>query len=102
MLLAAGLEGVRNKMDPGESADYDADALSMRELKERGVELLPRTLEDALDLFKESKLTKKILGEALHKEFYEARKLEWETFSKEHSFEKQEITRWEIERYIDC
>ncbi|MHA1443660.1 MAG: glutamine synthetase family protein, partial [Candidatus Hodarchaeales archaeon] len=32
MLLAAGLEGVRNKMDPGESADYDADTLSMREL----------------------------------------------------------------------
>ncbi len=102
MLLAAGLEGVRNKMDPGESADYDADTLSMRELKEKGVELLPRTLEDALDLFKESKLTKKVLGEALHKEFYEARKLEWETFSKEHSFEKQEITHWEIERYIDC
>ena len=102
MLLAAGLEGVRKNMEPPTGADYDADALSMRELKEMGVELLPRTLADALKIFKESKLTKKILGEALHKEFYEARCLEWETFSKEYSFEKQEITPWELERYIDC
>jgi glutamine synthetase len=102
MLLAAGLEGVRNKMEPPAGADYDADALSMKELKEMGVELLPRTLADALAIFKESKLTKKILGEALHKEFYEARCLEWETFSKEYSFEKPVITSWEIERYIDC
>ena len=102
MLLAAGLEGVRNKMEAPTGADFNADELSMRELKEKGVELLPRTLEDALGIFKKSKLTKKVLGEALHKEFYEAKKLEWETFSKEYSFEKQEISLWELERYIDC
>ncbi|MHA1978718.1 MAG: glutamine synthetase family protein [Candidatus Hodarchaeales archaeon] len=102
MLLAAGLEGVRNKMEPPAGADYDADALSIQELKQMGVELLPRKLDDALKIFKGSNLTKKVLGEALHKEFYEARCLEWDTFSKEYSFEKQEITPWELERYIDC
>ena len=102
MLLAAGLEGVRNNMEPPAGADFDADALSLEELEKMGVELLPRTLDGALKIFKGSKLAKKILGEALHKEFYEARCLEWESFSKEFSFEKQEITPWELERYIDC
>jgi glutamine synthetase len=102
LLLAAGLEGVRNKMEPPLAADFDADALSIQELKEKGVELLPRTLLDALENFKKSNLAKRVLGTDLHKEFYEARYAEWESFTREYSFEKKEITPWELSRYIDC
>ena len=102
LLLAAGLEGVRNKLEPPAAADFDADALSMEELKKKGIELLPRTLLDALEFFKKSNLAKRVLGAELHKEFYKARLSEWESFTREYSFEKKEITPWELSKYIDC
>jgi glutamine synthetase len=102
MLLASGLEGVRNKLEPPPAADFDADMLPPRELKEKNVELLPRTLIAALEAFNKSKLAKSVLGKDLHKEFYDARKLEWEQFTSQYSFEKREITPWEVERYLDC
>jgi glutamine synthetase len=102
LLLAAGLEGVRNKIDPPEEAAFDADALNLDELNKKGVKLLPRTLEDALIKFKQSSLVKKVLGSALQEEYFEARMLEWKEFTNQYSFEKKEITPWETERYIDC
>ncbi|MHA1227175.1 MAG: glutamine synthetase family protein [Candidatus Hodarchaeales archaeon] len=102
LLLAAGLDGVRKKLDPPPEADFDADALSLETLREKGVQLLPRTLEDALDHFKKSKLVEKVFGKALKQEYYNARLEEWNEFTTEYSFEKKEITSWELERYIDC
>ncbi len=102
LLLAAGLDGVRNKLDPPEEATFDADSLSVSELEKKGVHLLPRTLEDALIEFKQSKFVTKVLGSALQEEYYEARLNEWKEFTREYSFAKTEITPWEIKRYIDC
>ena len=101
-LLKAGLEGVRKKLETPEEANFDADALNLEELKEKGVTLLPRSLKDALVEFKNSKLAKEILGSSLHQEYYEARMNEWLEFTNEYSFEKQEITPWEISNYVDC
>ncbi|MFX0122447.1 MAG: glutamine synthetase family protein [Candidatus Hodarchaeota archaeon] len=101
-LLKAGLEGVRKKLEPPKEANFDADALSLEQLKEKGIELLPRSLEDALMRFKDSKLARDTLGSALHQEYFDARMDEWLEFTSEHSFEKQEITSWEISRYLDC
>jgi glutamine synthetase len=101
-LLKAGLEGVRKKLEPPLEANFDADALSLEQLEEKGVELLPRSLKDALTKFKDSTLAKEILGLALHQEYYEARMNEWLEFTREYSFEKQEITPWEISYYLDC
>jgi glutamine synthetase len=102
LLLAAGLKGVKNKIEPPEEANFDADALSLSELEARGVKLLPRTLKEALIEFKRSKLVEEMLGSALHQEYYEARMQEWNEFTSEYSFEKREITPWEINRYCDC
>ncbi len=102
LLLAAGLDGVRRKIEIPEEAQFDVDSLSASELQERGIELLPRTLEDAIALFKESELVKRILGPSLHEEYYEARITEWKEFTSQYSFKKNEITPWELKKYIDC
>ncbi|MHA2246203.1 MAG: glutamine synthetase family protein [Candidatus Hodarchaeales archaeon] len=101
-LLRAGLEGVRKKLEPPEEAKFDADALDQKQLGEKGVKLLPRTIYDALTKFKDSELAKEILGATLHQEYFEARMTDWLDFSNKHSFEKQEITPWEMTRYYDC
>ena len=102
LLLAAGMEGVRKKLEPPDEAAFDADVLNQSELAQKGVKLLPRTLEVALKQFKRSKLVERVLGSALYQEYYEARMKEWLDFASEHSFEKEEITPWELSRYIDC
>ncbi|UCE12793.1 MAG: glutamine synthetase [Candidatus Heimdallarchaeota archaeon] len=101
LLLAAGIEGVKKKLEPPEEADFDADALTQKQLEEKGITLLPRTLFDALRKFQSSKLAERVLGPALHQEYYQARMQEWQEFTDEHSFEKQEVTNWEMSRYLD-
>ncbi|MHA2294666.1 MAG: glutamine synthetase family protein [Candidatus Hodarchaeales archaeon] len=102
ILLAAGIEGVRKKIEPPPEIDFDADALSAEELVDKGVALLPRNLKKALKDFKRSKLAEKVLGKDLHKEYYDARMKEWKDFTREHVFEKEEVTTWEIDHYSDC
>ncbi|MHA1166659.1 MAG: glutamine synthetase family protein [Candidatus Hodarchaeales archaeon] len=102
MLLAAGLDGVRNKTEIPDEADFDADVMSLKELANKGVELLPRSLKEALKVFKASKLCREVLGPDLHDEYYKARMKEWKDFTSEYSFEKKEVTRWEISHYSDC
>ena len=102
LLLAAGLEGVRKKIEPPEEANFDADALNPLELKKRGVQFLPRTLKDALEEFKNSTFVSKIFGKDLHQEYYDARRKEWQEFTNQYSFEKKEVTQWELNRYSDC
>jgi len=46
-MLLAGLDGIQNKIDPGEPLDKDIYALGPEELK--NVPSLPGSLEDALD-----------------------------------------------------
>jgi glutamine synthetase len=48
-LLAAGLDGVTRKLDPGEPVLVDPGALSETERRERGIERYPATLAAALD-----------------------------------------------------
>jgi glutamine synthetase len=46
-MLMAGLDGIENKIHPGEALDKDIYSLSPEELKE--VPCVPRSLEEALD-----------------------------------------------------
>ena len=48
-LLGAGLDGIRNRVDPGEPFDGDIGQLTPAEAGRLGLEYLPRTLPEALD-----------------------------------------------------
>ena len=50
-MLMAGLDGIENKLDPGEPLDRDIYSLSPEELE--GVVTMPATLEEALDCLEE-------------------------------------------------
>ena len=51
MLLAAGLEGIRDGLDPGEPNLVNAYRLSAGQRAERGLCTLPRTLGEAIEAF---------------------------------------------------
>ena len=49
VLLAAGLDGIRRQLDPGEPVDIDPGNFSDAERAQRGIQRLPTSLDAALD-----------------------------------------------------
>ena len=69
LVLAAGLEGVREKLDPGEPHHENLYELSPAELEKIGVQELPRTLGEAVEAFAADPFVEKVLGKELRDEF---------------------------------
>ena len=80
-VLAAGLDGVRRKLDPGPSADYDiahpeASGISSAELPPA----FPRTLDAALDGLEADEPLRELLGQAIVDAYIKIKRIEWAKF----------------------
>jgi len=82
LMLAAGLDGIEKKMPHnkfiGNESMYD---LTEKQLKSRGIKTLPGSLAEALELFKNSKLARKTMGEHLFSKFVENKEKELKDYS---------------------
>ncbi|MFW6144251.1 MAG: type I glutamate--ammonia ligase [Candidatus Natronoplasma sp.] len=92
-LLAAGLKGIDEKLDPTDPVEEDIFSMSKEERKEKGIEPLPTNLGHALSLMEESDFMKEVLGEHTFQHFLHNKKEEWREYRKQ-------VTKWEIERYL--
>jgi glutamine synthetase len=92
LVLAAGLEGVREKLNPGEPHHENLYELSPAELEKIGVQELPRTLGEAVDAFEADPFVTKVLGQELRDEFIKYKRAEWTEYH-------QTVSQWEIDRY---
>ena len=92
VLLAAGLDGIDRKLDPGKRLDLD---MYTEGHKARGAKKLPLNMLDAIREFKRDKY----LGETMGTEFTEAyiklRNREWDQFC-------HHLTDWERDQTLDC
>lgn len=61
-LLAAGIDGLDRKLDPGSPASGDLGRLSLAELRAQGVEMLPRSAGEALDAIEQDDVVMTALG----------------------------------------
>lgn len=93
MVLAAGLEGVREKLDPGEAVEYNTYDFSEQQLAERGVERVPRTFGHALDAFEQSTLARSVFGDAFHTTFLKYKRSEWRDYC-------LDVSHWERQKYL--
>ena len=64
-LLAAGLDGINNHIDPGEPAEIDPGNYSDEERERRGIRRLPTSLDAALDALEHDQVLLEALGPAL-------------------------------------
>ncbi|MCC6802924.1 MAG: glutamine synthetase [Anaerolineae bacterium] len=80
-LIAAGLDGVRHKHDPGEPVLVDPGNFSDAERKKRGIERFPTTLNEALDALEKDTVLKMALGDLLATSYIAVKRLEYQTFS---------------------
>lgn len=93
VLLAAGLDGIKNKLEAPAPIDRNIYVMSKEERMENGIVDLPATLAEALEEFKSNEVMVKALGEHLFEHFIEAKEIEWDMF-------RTQVHPWEREQYM--
>ncbi|OIO38702.1 MAG: glutamine synthetase [Candidatus Omnitrophica bacterium CG1_02_46_14] len=93
VLLAAGLEGIKQQVELSEPMEQNILEMSLAEKKKRGLEMLPQSLGEAIAIAENSKFLKDTLGERLFHSLIENKKMEWNKYC-------AEITNYEIEKYL--
>ncbi|MFW6376214.1 MAG: glutamine synthetase family protein [Thermoplasmatota archaeon] len=91
-VLAAGKDGIDRELDPGECLNSDPADLSKKELEERGIKRLPKTLGEALNELKDDEVLKDALGPALHESYIEVKESQYEEYI-------QNVSKWEYEKF---
>jgi glutamine synthetase len=80
-LLAAGLDGLQRKTDPGEPVLVDPDTLAEAERRRRGIRRLPASLGEALDALERDEVLREALGEGLAREYLAVKRSEVRGFA---------------------
>jgi glutamine synthetase len=93
LVLAAGLEGIRERIDPGEPYRENMYRKTPEQLDALGIKLLPRTLEEAVDAFEADKLTETVFGPNMHTPWIAFKRDEWSSYH-------NHVSDWERARYL--
>jgi glutamine synthetase len=97
VVLAAGLDGIENQLDPGDPNPGNLYEASEEELKQRGVELLPANLLDATRELERDEVVREALGRGRDEDyvdyFIRVKRDEWTRYH-------EQVTPWEIGEYL--
>ena len=93
MMLAASVDGLVNKLDPGPSLDEDLYTMDEAEKQRRTLTPLPRNLLEATEHLGNSELAKNVMGESMLRSFLAYKIDEWERYH-------QTTTDWELKEYL--
>jgi len=99
-VIAAGLEGLNNRTDPGEPLNCNmyTDYKNYSHLKK-----LPDEIEDSIKELEDSKELKEAFGEDVINSYIKLKKEEIDEFNRQESFNKKDpITEWERKNTLDC
>ena len=91
-LIAAGLDGINRKLDPGPACEDDLFKLTLAEVRARGIALLPQDLNEALAALRADEVVCAALGETLTGQFIELKSTEWDEY-------RRHVSDWEMQRY---
>lgn len=94
MLLAAGLEGIREGLDPGPPNLVNAYRLTPEERAARGLSTLPRNLGEAIEAFAADPLSREVFGDAMAEAYTAFKRDEWNSYH-------GAISDWERDRYLE-
>jgi glutamine synthetase len=92
-LLAAGLDGVENKIDPGKRNDDNLYEVPESALRRRRIGFLPTTLSEAIDHLEKDNVIKSALGETYAAEYIRVKREEWRQY-------RNSVSQWEVENYL--
>jgi glutamine synthetase len=96
-VLAAGLDGIESKVDPGEANSENLYAVPYDELRGRGLETLPANLLDATEELERDDVLREAFGRGRDEDyvdyFIRVKRDEWARYH-------EQVTPWEIREYL--
>ena len=93
VMLGAGLKGIEEKLPLMPESTNNIFDMSDAELETAGINILPGTLGDAIELFEHSELMKEVLGEHIHSFYVKNKRAEWDEY-------RMQVTEWELDKYL--
>ena len=90
--VAAGMDGIENKIDPGDPNLENMYDKSLGEILAQGTQILPQSLLEAIGELRQDEVIQNALG-VIAPEFIELKAQEWETYD-------AQVTRWEIDQFL--
>ncbi len=93
-MLGAGLDGIEQTLPlPEPMEDENLFELGEAEMRERGIDMLPGSLLEAIQRFAGSDLMRETLGEHAYRSFLRNKRIEWDQY-------RTRVTDYELERYL--
>lgn len=92
-MLEAGLDGINNKIHPGEPTEIDVFGLDADELKAMGISTLPSNLSEACTALKADDVVKASLGDHVYTQFMDIKKKEWDDY-------RIQVFGYELDKYL--
>jgi glutamine synthetase len=93
VMLAAGLEGIEQGIEPPPPMEQDVFAMSDQERVDSGIGSLPGSLQEAIQLVEGSEFVRGALGDHAFESFVANKRIE-------HSEYRAQVTDYEIRRYL--
>ena len=93
VMLAAGLEGIEKNYEAPEPVEENVYEMSEEKRKARGINTLPASLDEAIQLTEKSKVVRKALGDHIFNAFIKNKKIECDLY-------RTQVTDYELKRYL--
>jgi glutamine synthetase len=93
VMLAAGLDGIERKLDPGPPVNEDIYRMGEREKRRLKIDNLPPDLYEAVRALERDAVVKAALGEHIARHLVEAKLADWHEYI-------SVVHPWEVERYL--
>ncbi|NYT00832.1 MAG: glutamine synthetase, partial [Methanocellales archaeon] len=93
VMLAAGLEGIKNKYELPNPIEKDVYEMSEDEKSKEGIKSLPGSLIEAIALTEQSELVREAVGDHIFKSFIASKKVEWDDY-------RTKVSEWELQKYL--
>ena len=91
--LRAGLQGIKEKIEPPYSIDKNIFEMTKEERKEKQIEALPANLKEAILQFENDDFIKETLGKEFSMHYAKGKLNEWNAYI-------EQVSAWEIEQYL--
>lgn len=92
-VIAAGLDGIDNQLEPGEPQNVNLYDFSDDDLQQKGIRTLPQSLKEAIDALEADPIILDGLG-VLADEFIRLKRMEWVEYMRH-------VSDWEVNRYLE-
>jgi len=93
VMIKAGIDGIKNKIDPGKPVSQNIYTMSKEEIKSLGIENLPSTLKEALLELDKDEVIKSALTTHILENYVDAKREEWESY-------RMQVHQWELDKYL--